>query len=178
MPRQCKICISPHRTEYEDLRINKKLTYNEIQQIAKNKYDEVLSYSCLSRHFSNDVEFYVDQRMKSSKLQEMYVKKKLKEHINASINIVNTLNMLNKQLEAVKNNVDDPVARKEARDIVRILDTVLQTALRYKDEIKPKDEEKDTDVYDRLLWTLQESNVPIDYIKKIKDKWDEYSGEQ
>ena len=174
MARQCKIDISPHRTEYEDLRLNKKMTYRDIKQIAKNKYNEELSMSCIARHFRDHVESYIDERIKSSKLRERYVKERLKEHINASINIVKTINMLNEQLLQVEKDMSDPKARKEMRDIARTLDSVLQTALRYKNEIKPVEEEQETDVYDRLLWALQEAHIPVEYIKQIKDKWDEY----
>lgn len=177
MPRKCKICISPHRSEYEDIRLNKKMTYRDIQQIARNKYEEGLTLSSLSRHFRDHVETYIDERLKSSKLREKYVKERLKEHINASINLVNTLNMLNTQLTQLGDDMADPVIRKEARSIAMTINNVLQTALRFKDEIKPVEEEKDTDVYDRLLWTLEQADVPVEYIKKIRDKWEQYSKE-
>ena len=174
MTKACKLCNSPNRSEYEDLRLNKKVTYSDMAQIARNKYGENISTSCFSRHFNKHVEIYINARIRSDQLKEKFVKEKLKEHINASINIINTLNMLNLQLDKIKGDMDDPKARKEAREIAKTLDTVLQTALRYKDEIKPPNEETNEDVYDRLLWTLDQAKIPVDYIVKIKDMWEKY----
>ena len=175
MPQRCKICSSQHRPEIEDLRLNKKAKYVDILQIIRNKHNEEVSYSSLSRHFNNCVQQYLDSSIKSDKLRQIYVKEKIRENINACVNLINTINMLNEQLVTVRGHMDDPEARKEAREIAKILDDVMRTTLQYSDKLKiEEDNATDRDVYDRLLWTLEQACIPVEYIQAIKDKWELY----
>ena len=175
MANRCKIHISEHRSEIEELRLNKKMTYSEIINIMKEKYNETISLSSLSRHFINCIDVYVKESIKSDKLRKIYVETKIKEQIDASINLVNTISLLNKQLDFVKNHMDDAEARKEVREIAKILDSVMRTALQFSDKLKADNSSSTSeDVYDRLLWSLEQSNVPVEYISAVKDKWEEY----
>ncbi len=172
--KPCSICISPNRAEIEDLRLQKKLVLRDIIQIMNNKHNEKLSYASLSRHFNNCIEAYMDANIKSSKLRDKLVKEKIREEINASIQLTDTIKMLNEQLISIRGNMHDENARREAREIAKTLDDVLKTALQYSDKLKPVEIETTDDIYDRLLWSLQEACVPVEYIKIVKDKWVEY----
>jgi len=173
--KPCSICISPNRGEIEELRLEKKLVLKDIIEIMDTKHQEKLSYASLSRHFNNCIEVYMNASVKSSQLRDKLVKERIREEINASIQLQDTIKMLNEQLTAVRGKVDNENVRKEIRDIIKILDTVLNTALQYSDRLKStNDTVTNEDVYDRLLWSLQESNIPIEYIKVVKDKWVEY----
>lgn len=176
MGRKCIVCSSPNRAEYEELRMVKKARLVDIVQIARNKNNETFSTAALSRHFSEHVQAYVDAEVSSSRLRERLVKEKLREQINAAINIVNTLNVLNDQLNRVKDDIDNPEKRQEARSIAQVLNNVLQTALKYKDEIKLPGESSNEEVYDRLLWSLEQADVPAEIVRRIREKWDEYGG--
>jgi hypothetical protein len=171
---KCKICSSNHRPEMEDLRLNKKLVLRDIQQIMQNKYQETYSYSSLSRHFQACIQPYVDISIKSNKVRQDYINSRIQENINACVQIVDTLKMLNEQLVCIRNDMTNPESRKEARDIARILDDVLKTALQYSDKLKPEQDNTQEDVYARLLFALDEANIPVEYIKVIKEKWDQY----
>jgi hypothetical protein len=174
--KPCSICISPNRSEIEELRLQKKLVLRDIIQIMSNKYQEKLSYASLSRHFNNCIDVYIDAAVKSSKLRDVIIKQKLREELNATMQLQGTIKMLNEQFVAIRNTMNTEEGRKEAREIARILDTVLNTALQYSERLKQDNADTVTndDVYDRLLWSLQESNIPVEYIKVIKDKWVEY----
>ena len=171
---KCKICTSNHRAEIEDLRLNKKLVLRDIIQIIQNKYNETYSYSSLSRHFNMCIQPYIDISVKSNKIRQEYINSRIQENINAVVQLADTIKMLNEQLVAIRGNMSSPEVRKEARDIARVLDDVLKTALQYSDKLKPEENNSQEDVYARLLYALDEANIPIEYIKTIKDKWDEY----
>jgi hypothetical protein len=172
--KKCKVCMSANRLEYEDLRLNKQIILKDIIQIAKNMHGEDLAFSTLSRHFNGCIQPYVDLAIKSSKLRDNFVKSKIQEDINASINISNTIKMLNEQLIAIRDKMNDEQARQEAREIAKILDGVMRTALQYSEKLKPEGNKTDEDVYDRLLFSLEQAQVPMEYIMKIKTAWESY----
>jgi ATP-dependent Lon protease len=166
--------MSPNRLEYEDLRLNKQIILKDIIQIAKNMHGESLAFSTLSRHFNSCIQPYIDLSIKSSKLRDNFVRNKIQEDINAAINISKTITMLNEQLVSIRGKMDDEEARREAREIAKILDSVMRTALQYSEKLKPEGNKDSEDIYDRLLWSLEQAEVPMDYIKKIQTAWESY----
>jgi len=176
LPGRSKVALSPHRAEYEDLRFNKHFTLREIAQYARNKYGEHFSIPSLSKYFSKH-EKYLEASIKSNKLRKKLLKERIEQELEATTLIIRQLRDLSNQLSKVENNLDDPEARKETREIIRIADAVLNTALRYKDELSIEDTKSEEEIYDRLRYAIEE--LPPLQQRKVLKRFEEYeSGKQ
>ena len=171
MPRVSKIALSPHRAEYEELRFKKHFTYREIAQYARNKYNEHFSIPSLSKYFSKHAK-YIEESIKSNKLRRELIKERMKQEIEATTMIIRQLKNLSNQLDQVENKLEDPEARKETREIIKIADAVLNTALKYKDELTVEERVQEEEIYDRLRYAIEHLDPQAQ--REILERFEQY----
>ena len=170
MGRNCKLCLTPNRVEYEELRIKKQLPYREIIQFAKNNHQEYFTFASISRHFTNHVEFYDKNRIQSDKLRLQYVKEQMDSTIKAAKSIREQMEVLDKQMESLAAKSNDPEARKEAREIMHSTKELVELMFKFEDKFK--NEDKDTkEMYDKIMEILKD--FPPEYIDKFVSRWSE-----
>ena len=167
----CKICWSDHRDEYEDLRLNKKLTYKEIIEYAKNKYGETLSYASLSRHFNRHVEAVMKRLVQSERLRNKILHEQLRKDVQIAVKLTDNLEILSQEFEKVK-SLETPEERKEAREIIGKINETISLLLRFSDKIPFEKEIKEEEIYERLLYAIQP--LPPEYVVTVKERWEEY----
>jgi len=171
--KPCKVCKSLHRAEYEKLRLVDKLLFKELVQIARNKYNENITASTFSRHFRKHVEPILKAEEESRKLRSKLIKERMESAIQATNEIIKYLQTLSNQLSQVADKLEDPEARKETREIIRTADSVLNTALKYKDELTIHDQAMEEDIYDRFRYAIEK--LPAHLQRECLERFDSYA---
>ena len=172
MPRitRCKVCTSPYVDE-----INKRIlrgdSYKEIYEWCKSKGCN-FSYVTLTKHANN----HVLKIAKLDEAREYRTSERLKKEIDLDVKILRslreTLELLSKQLDQLKNHQDDPDYRKEIREVIGKLLGVLELFMRFKDRFSLIDKDKEIDLQKRIMYALQE--FPIEYVRRFWYRWNEY----
>lgn len=171
MGRVCKVCMSLHRKEYEDLRLRKHLTLKEIQQYALNKYGEYISIASLSRHFRRDVEPLLKAMIEADKQRHEIVREEISKDIKIAAALRENLEILKSQMEEVI-QVGTPEARREARDIISRINDTVALLLKFSDKIKIEEAMTEEEMFKRLLYAIEP--LPADLIVEIRRRWEEY----
>jgi len=106
MPRRCKVCSSPHRLEYEKMYLEEKKRIKEIWIIARNKYNEKISYDAMRRHMRNHVDYYLklEKRIKEEK-QRLY-ERIIKQDLKAAERLVKNLEICSDRIEELARRKD------------------------------------------------------------------------
>ena len=168
MPVPCKVCSSPHREEYEDMRLNKKMTLLEISQYARLKYNEDISTASLSRHFTRHVEAYYKKAFSSDSLRMRYMKEQMNAIMRAAKSIRKQLEVLEKQLEKVIENLDDPDSRREAREIMHSTKELVELMFRFEDKFKAESR-SETELYDKIMEIIKD--FPPELVNLFIERW-------
>ena len=172
MGRQCKVCYSLHRKEYEELRFQKYLKLKEIQEYAWNKYREKLSIGTLSRHFRFHVEEILHAQIEASRLRADVLREEIHKDIRVARALRENLEILNEQLSKVS-ELDSPDQRNEARQIIAKINDTIELLLKFSDKIKLEEAGPSEDeIFDRVVYALEP--LPNEYVIEFKKRWDEY----
>jgi len=174
MGRQCKVCVSPHRVEIEELRLKKKLRYIDIKQIIKNKYGEDIAISSLSRHFTKHVEEYYKASLQADRFRLRYIKEQINAIVKAAKSIREQMEILEQQLRHVVDRMNDPNARKEAREIMRSTRELVELMFRFEDKFKT-DSVTQSEIYEKIMLCIRD--FPPDLINKFVERWEEVFSE-
>ena len=169
--RQCKVCYSLHRREYEELRLKKHLKLSEIQEYAWNKYREKLSIGTLSRHFRFHVEELLQAQLEASKLRTSVLREEIHKDIKVARALRENLEILNEQLMRVS-EMDSPEQRNEARQIISKINDTIELLLKFSDKIKLEESVSEDEIYERVVYALEP--LPNEYVMEFKKRWDEY----
>jgi len=169
--RQCKVCYSLHRKEYEELRLKKHLKLSEIQEYAWNKYREKLSIGTLSRHFRFHVEELLQAQLEASKLRTSVLREEIHKDIKVARALRENLEILNEQLMRVS-EMDSPEQRNEARQIISKINDTIELLLKFSDKIKLEESVSEDEIYERVVYALEP--LPNEYVMEFKKRWDEY----
>lgn len=103
---RCKVCTSPNRRKYEELRLKEKKSLSDLEKVA-HELGERVSKSMFSRHFNR----HVFEKLKELVELDDERKQLLQEKIGESIDILSDLRRYSRVLgEAVK-----PYAEKKER---------------------------------------------------------------
>jgi len=175
MGRDCVICLSPHRVEYEKMRVEKRMRIKDIWLYAKCKHNETFSYSAILRHMRNHVQSLIEEQKKAVRLRKKHIEQEIQRDIAIASNITKNLQICNDQIKRIRERLETEGLSKELGDIAlkwlgesRL---IIELLLRWSDKIKPELEGKE-DIEDRLYYALKD--LPFDYIEQVKKRWDEW----
>jgi len=169
--RECVVCFSIHRDEYDDLRISKRLRIKEIYQYAKTKYNERFSYSAMARHFRNHVKPIIEASIRADKIRKEIIEEEIHKDIQIATTLRKNLETLAKQIELVSEDILNPDDRKEARDVVARINDTVELLLRFSDKIKLEKKESEEDIYDRVIYALEGQNIDWQLFRK---RWETF----
>ena len=169
MPRECSVCLSPHVDEYNDLHFNKGWFITKIRRYAATKYGEYFKYETMRRHFARERERR-EYSIKADKEREEYIKREIQKDIETARMLRQNLELCNSQLNSLKEEMDDPEARKEIREIIGKINETVALLLRFSDKMETKRETVDIeDIYRRVIKCIED--FPVEYLLKFRERW-------
>jgi len=139
----------------------------------KEKYPDsfTFSYMTVSRYY-NKIMNEVRDTAEVNDLRDRAIKSQIYQDIETVQTLSNHLKVLNKQLEKIMGDLNDPIKRKEVRDIVRTCSKVTEQLLRYSDKIEKEPEEDKDALFRRMIECMKE--FPSEYQIKFIKKWKEF----
>jgi hypothetical protein len=114
---RCKVCKSPHRQEYEEMR-SKGRSLQDIEARAKKIQDpNPPSYASFQRHFNKHWVPHIQEKIKRDKFTETLVKEKMKQGVQILDEMMENLQICRRILTSVTDlvtkNLDDMVRSGE-----------------------------------------------------------------
>lgn len=170
MGRICWICNSPHRSEYDQMRLNNK-SVQEIYLYSHNKYQENhLKYYHFQKHFQNHIEVLVNEQEKSSKLRDQYVKEIIKKSIDIGRRLQRNLEIVTKKVEEKAENMDNPIAEEMFLKFVGESRLIIEQFLKWTSKLELEESSEDT--MKKIMKCME--SFPPDLIEQFIEKWKTY----
>jgi hypothetical protein len=170
MGRSCYICGSPHRAEYDGMRLKGK-PITEIYYHAKNTYNENhLRYHHFQKHFENHVELLVNEQTKSSKLRDEYVKRIIKTDMEVVERIHKNLTYIADKIDEKVENMENPIAEEMFLKFVAEARMIIEQYLKWGTKMHVADTSEDMEK--KIMKCI--ADFPADLIAKFVERWEEY----
>jgi len=169
MGAKCKVCVSPHKVEYERLRLQEHLTYMELSRIAFTQHNEIISWEAFRRHFTKHCLPFIEEAVKSSKFRDEVIKAQIKKDVLIAQQLTEALEICRKKmLEKLKK---DPMEESDEKLLLEYIEEarlIIEELLRWSKELKLKEEEP-TNLEARFVECMKD--FPLDLVKKFLDRW-------
>jgi hypothetical protein len=171
MGRSCMVCGSPHKTEYDKLRVE-GTPIKDIAELAQNKYGEKhLAYHCFQRHFADDLEIVINEQVKASKLREQVVKENIKKDIEIAKMLTKNLGIVADKIEEYANKDIDTIDDLEL--LLKFMGEsrlIIEQFLKWSAKLEIRVD--DTDTFTKIMKCIED--FPADLIAKFAERWKDY----
>jgi hypothetical protein len=137
---QCKVCISPNRGTYEEMRAR----YTPIRKIWKKalELNDKVSYDSMRKHLINHFGTSLAARIDSNQVLTSIVERKFQEEISQIDQLNKNLKILSDVIEqALKSELDSRMLQA-LRQLLAEMRLTLQALERHKASLKPAKEDK------------------------------------
>ena len=174
MPRNCKVCASPNRLEYEKQYLESHLKIDEIFHLASKSHPEDgLSYYSIRRHFKNHVEYYLAIEKQVDKERKELYKRVLKQDIVVAEQLLDNLKLCNDKIQAkAKEDKLDPGDEKILLDWLSEARMTIEQVLKWKDKIEWETPESEEDLVKKIMDCMQD--FPPELLLRFKERWEKY----
>jgi len=170
MGRVCFVCNSPHRSEYDKMRLDGK-SIKEIHAFSHNTYNENhLEYFHFQKHFMNHVTVLVDEQVKASKLRDQVVKEYIKKDIEIARQLHKNLEIVADKIDEKSKNMDNPNDEEMFLKFATESRMIIDQFLKWGEKLSLQ--ETDEDVFDKILKCM--ANFPPDLIQQFIERWKTY----
>lgn len=141
---RCKVCRSPHRGHYEEMRMkHPPATLHELAREAKKLKDpHDISYASFQRHFTKHFVPYVKEKIKREKFTETLVREKMKQGIY----------ILDEMMENLR------ICRQVVTNLVGLVSKNLESLI----------EGGDSSILNTLKGLLSETRLTIESTQKLR----------
>ena len=171
MGRSCRVCLSPYRVRYDELRL-KGFDIKEIWRISRAEYKEDIPLYSFYYHFENHLENIIKEGEKAYLQREKQIEKTVTESIEAAQMLKRNLELCNQQLALLSDKVIEPEARREIRDIIFKSNQTAEILLRFIDKIQIKPKETEGGTLEKVLYCMQD--FPPELMIKFTERWKNY----
>ena len=168
--KTCRVCSSPHRDEYEEMRFKQNRQIKDIWIYAKNKYNEDLGYYCFVRHFKH-VENEMNALKKTSRLRQQIVEEEIKKDIEIAQRLRRNLEICAQNIEKYARREDlTPEEEKSLLEFISKSTLIIEELLKWSKQldVTPRTE----DVFKRILYCM--ADFPVELVKKFEERWRNY----
>jgi hypothetical protein len=171
MGRVCFVCISPNRTEYDNMRIEGK-SIKDIAKFAKDVRGEVhLEYHHFQKHLTNHVQVLVNESVKASRLRDQVVKEVIKKDIEIIKTFSNNLETVTKKVETISKEMDslENIERhgKMFLDFIGESRMIIEQFLKWGSKLNVQDTSSDT--FDTIIKCMHD--FPPELLSKFAERW-------
>ena len=168
--RICFICNSPHRAEYDQMKLDGK-PIKEIHAYSHNQYQENhLEYYHFQKHFANHVEVLVREQEKAGKLRDQYVKEVIKKSIDIGRRLQRNLELVTDKIEEKAQHMDNPIAEEMFLKFVGESRLIIEQFLKWTSKLDLEESSEDT--MKKIMYCLQDFSP--DLIEKFIERWKSY----
>ena len=141
MGRQCYVCFSPHRQEYEEMKLQQKRTLKEIANYARSQYGEEFSTAALSRHLTEHCEKYIQVAVESNRNREKVIKSEITKDMEAAQLLTKNLRLCadmigSLSLKFQETGEYDPETEKSLRYWLAETRQTIELALKFYDRVQ------------------------------------------
>jgi len=168
--KTCKLCLSPNRVEYEEMRFKKNKSIKEIWTYASSVKGENINYYVFQRHFYKMMDG-LDAVHKSSKLRNDIIEEEIKKDIEISQRLRRNLEICADNIEKYAKRDDLTVEEeKSLLDFIGKTSLIIDELLKWSKQLdfKPKSE----DIFEKILYCIHD--FPEHLIEKFKERWSSY----
>jgi len=167
---RCKVCISPHVTEYHKLYLLEKYDFNKLVEYART-LNEDISYNSFRNHMINHLLPYIKarQEVETNTFTSSYIKERLKEEENIITSIQNKLKNLETIIDSlVKDPLvksGDPTKLKVLKDLMAEVRLTQESYLR----IRKRYLKETTSDQNKMVQDFKKAieDIPVQYIERI-----------
>jgi len=171
----CVVCMSPHRTEYERLRLEKNWTYPQLSKYAKEKYNEDILPASFSYHFRMHCQPYIERMKKASKYRREVVKAQIKKDIMIAKQLTKNLEICaNKIQEKLKQENLSPEEEKLLLSYLAETRLIIEELLRWSEKLELEEEKEP--IVEKIINCMRD--FPPELIEKFLERWEEYDKRQ
>ena len=173
MGRSCFVDNSPHREEYDRLRLEgKPIKY--ITELAHSKYNETnLEYHHFQKHFANHVESLVTEAVKANRLRDEVVKEVVKKDIEIIKTFSSNLQSVTDQVSIlVKEMGNIQGIEKYGELLVKLVAesrAIIEQYLKWSTKLNIQDTSED--MFNIIIKCMHD--FPPDLLSKFADRWKE-----
>jgi DNA repair exonuclease SbcCD ATPase subunit len=172
MTGKCKVCSSPHREEYERLRLREKKTYMELSEIAATKYGEFIHWTAFRRHMTRHCLPYIEHEIKTNKLRKEIIQAQIKKDILIAQQLTEALEICrNKIQEKLQKEQLDETDEKLLLEYIEEARLIIEALLKWSKELK-FEETSEQDLERRIIECIKD--FPPDLIQLFLERWKSY----
>ena len=171
MGKSCHVCLSSNRAIYDKLRMEGR-EVKLIWRLSKTDYKDNINLHSFYYHFQNHLENIIEEGVKASKFREKQIEKEIYQSIEAAMALRQNLVLSNKQLEMLKDKMDDPEVRKEIRDIMFKSNQTIELILRFIDKLQSRPKDSTENVFEKIIFCMKD--FPPELILKFTERWKDY----
>jgi hypothetical protein len=171
--RECRVCASSHREEYDKLRFVDNMQMKDIWRTADDTYHEGLSYDSFKHHFRH-TKSYIQEIRNSSSMRNKIIEESIQKDIEIVKRITRNLDicdqLISRFLENGKIRDLTPEDLKQLFSTMNEARMVVDQMLKWRKDVNV---ESDTgDIYEKILFCMKD--FPLEYIQKFKVNWESY----
>jgi hypothetical protein len=171
MGRVCFVCISPNRTEYDEMRINGR-SIKDITAYARDvKGESNLEYHHFQKHLTNHVQVLVNESVKASRLRDQVVKEVIKKDIEIIKTFSNNLENVTKKVEIISKEMDslENIERhgKMFLDFAGESRMIIEQFLKWGSKLNVQDTSSDT--FNTIIKCM--FDFPPELLAKFAERW-------
>lgn len=182
---RCKVCRSPHRGHYEEMRMKRPpATLHELAREAKHLKDPFdISYASFQRHFNKHFVPYVKQKLKREKFTETLVREKMKQGVYILDEMMENLRIcrqvVTNLMGLVANQLEEMIRGGDASILNTLKGLLSETRLTIESTQKLRstmmvEPEEDVEVSIGIIIDILEETLPEKYllsvVKKMREK--------
>lgn len=168
--KRCRVCLSPYREIYDELRLKQNKTIKEIWIIATTKYNDPIGYYSFVRHFEH-LEKEKDSLIQYSKVRDQIVKESIEKDIEAAKRIRANLQICAERIE--KYAKQESLTREEEKSLLEFIHEstlLIEQLLKWGEKLNIQP--APTDIFQRILDCMKD--FPPELIDKFAERWNKY----
>ena len=173
MGKICKICSSPHREEYDKMRLD-GTSIKEITRVAHSKYGEIhLKYFNFQKHFANHVQTLVSETIKANQLRDKVVRETIKRDIEVVKTFSRNLELVTSRIDTISKEIESlEDIKKYGKMLLNFLGEARLTIDQYlKFSNKLDIQDTSDDLFKKMMKCMYD--FPPELLKKFSDRWNE-----
>jgi hypothetical protein len=176
MMRKCKVCTSPHREEYERLRLQEKKTYMELSEIAAKQYNEMIHWNAFRRHMTRHCLPFIEHAVKSSKFREEVIKAQIKKDVLIATQLTEALEICrNKIQEKLKLKDMDESDEKLLLEYIEEARLIIEALLKWSKELK-LEQDTSQNIENKIIECMKD--FPPDLVQLFLERWKSHGSSQ
>lgn len=174
MGRSCFVCNSPHRSEYDQLRIDGMPVKDVWQKIALDKYGEShLQYHHFQKHCANHIEVIVSESVKANRLRDQVIKEVIKKDVEIIKTFSHNLELVADRVDTIAKEMDSLEAIERHGELfIKFISESRQTIeqfLKWSAKLNVQDTNEDT--FNIIIKCMYD--FPPELLDKFAIRWKE-----